>query len=630
MPSTVAEPTGLKLALVRAVRTKPIPTSLACSGAAGGQLRRCLKLRDIIGFGLGATVGGGIFVATGAAVLEAGPSVVLSFLLAALGCAASGLCYAEMSTLVPSAGSSYSFTYTAIGELAACCVGITNIAGNVLSGAAVARGWASYFCLLLVELGFQPWHIFMDFEIGGLNASPMAFLLVVFVSVVNLFGTKATSALNGGITFVSLVLLLGFIAGGTSVVDPNRWNPFMPEGLSGVLRGSGTVFFAYLGFDVLACLGEEAEDPKVVPQGILATLAISTALYCATAITFTGMVTIQEVEVAAPLAAAARLRGLNVVALFIAIGAVGNTVTTVVGAILGAPRVCYVMAQDGLLPAGLAKVSATGTPTSALLLTAVPTALLAGLMDFEALAEIVSAGALCSFSSVCCSLVILRNPQDRAVASWTRAPCPRAAGGVSGSDAASPYPSVVGASVYQGPSMMLPDAPPPQLEPARCCSPGICMALYGCLCLLMGLLLRACSLAESSHAASATLMGACLSALGAAFAALLVARPFVHRLRQRGSKDMSVGDDSDEEDSGANGARFRLAAMPLVPLLAVFVNMVLLSMLSLPALWRSLGIYGACAVFYLCYSGPRSRLNDVEEIPLVDAEFDDRSPTGHF
>ncbi|CAE8607956.1 unnamed protein product, partial [Polarella glacialis] len=163
-------------------------------------------------------------------------------------------------------------------------------------------------------------------------------------------------------------------------------------------------------FDVLATLGEEAEHPNVVPRGIVLTLLLSGILYCATGLVFTGLVSYPEIEVTAPLARAADLRGLHRLAVAVSAGAVGNTLTTVIGGVLGGPRICYVMAQDGLLPKSLAGVNRFGAPAQALLVTGFPTAICALLVEFAPLAEIVSAGALCSFSLVCAALVLLRYP----------------------------------------------------------------------------------------------------------------------------------------------------------------------------------------------------------------------------
>jgi len=397
----------VRLALVRACRTKPIPVNLHDTASNAG-LRRCLRLRDVVGFGVGVTVGAGIFVATGEAAAQAGTGVALSFLLAAFGCGCSGLCYAEMSTVAPTAGSAYSFSYNGIGEWAACIVGLMNIAGNILSAAAVARGWASYLWLLLLEIGLDVPRGLAALDLGPFMASPAAFFLVVFLGCVNLMGTSVTAKMNGCITAVSVLLLLAFIAGSIPAVDTVRWWPLLPRGVGGVFRAAGTVFFAYLGFDILACLSDEVEDPQVIPRGIVLTLFLSTFLYAATALVFTGLVTGDEIDVRAPLAAAARLRGLDALSSLVAVGAVGNTMTTVVGSMLGVPRVMYAMSQDGLLPPALGRLNKQGTPVCALLVTLVPTSVCAALFEFGVLAEVVSAGALCSFSFVCVTVVLLR------------------------------------------------------------------------------------------------------------------------------------------------------------------------------------------------------------------------------
>lgn len=617
---------AIRLAIASATRTKPIPTSVESSS---GGLKQCLKLRDVVGFGVGVTVGGGIFVATGLAAQEAGPGVVLSFLLAASGCACSGLCYAEMSLLAPCAGSSYSFAYHAVGELPAYVTGIMNIVGNVLSGAAVARGWAGYSESLLRGLGVKAPEGLGSFVAAPFSVSPVACVLVLLLGGINLLGTKATSALNGVITACSVVLLIIFVGGSVPAIDPHRWSPFLPAGLPGVFHGAGTVFFSYIGFDVLACLSEEAKDPRIVPKGIILTLIITTILYCATALALTGLVTPGEIDISAPLSRAAEKRGHHSLALAVAAGAVGNTLTTVVGTILGGPRICYVMAQDGLLPRSLSDVNKNGTPVLGLLATTIPTALCAGLFEFEALADITSAAALCSFSLVCVALILLRCPYEEDPPSQGLEMCGqlespaelRTAANAESWDRPELRESHLPAAVIGSPmdqrdaSFEVVEQPPEQQEAVdedvaaqgststgslRRSRPVVVgLSAFALLTLSLGLQMRA-----PSTAFPLLRTAIAITFLGMAVSAAAVAQPFWRAQRQ--------------DEPQAEGGRLQLPCMPLIPLLGIFMNMMLLSQLPLKALFRALGVDAICLVFYFFYAMPRSRLNHGEKVSLIE------------
>ncbi|CAK9068461.1 Methylthioribose transporter [Durusdinium trenchii] len=327
--------------LKRASRTKPIPEE-----EEDGGLRRCLKTRDVVGLGMGVTVGAGVFMATGKASEEAGPAVVIALLIAAFGCGCTGLCYAEMANLAPSTGSSYSFVYHSAGELPACMVGLTNIINNVMTGAAVSRGWEGYLRALLVTVGAPVPQFLEGFAFGPFEISFLAPLLLGFVIAINLCGTLAVSTFNNVVTVGSITMLLIYVFGGAANVDPDNWDPFMPTGVSGVAHAAGSVFFSYIGFDVLATLSTEATHSRVIPLGIVLTLALSTCLYCCVGGVFTGLIKYTDISKTAPLASAAELRGLRWLALLVAIGALGNTLTTVIGCVLAQPRLCFAMAQQ--------------------------------------------------------------------------------------------------------------------------------------------------------------------------------------------------------------------------------------------------------------------------------------------
>jgi len=436
---------------------------------------------------------------------------------------------------------------------------------------------------------------------------------------------------------------MAFVVGAWPSVEVARWRPFLPNGLGGVFRGAGTVFFAYLGFDVLACLGEEAEDPSIVAHGIVWTLIVSTTLYCATALTFTGLVTIGEVDIQAPLAGAARLRGLDALALCVSVGAVGNTMTTVLGGILGAPRVCYVMAQDGLLPQVFARVNKHGTPVSALVMTLVPTAVCAAFLEFGDLTEIVSAGALCSFGLVCASLTVIRHKlavegEDALEALGVES---AKHAGHHSSSPHKPAPTVVGQKrrttgtskvstagemaelsteaddedcaddefldAESGPDCPgLEDAEATTGEAVQLRQNTARSALVGSLgafavfCLATGLALRL----PSAKLTSGVPFRLVLSLISV-FGAVLGAMPVILSFRRLGSRER----DSDKR-------RFRLPLMPLIPLVGIMMNMMLLSELPIKALWRTLVVVILSFAVYFGYAARRSHLNDPERVAL--------------
>eukprot|EP00928_Gymnodinium_smaydae_P084669 TRINITY_DN6794_c0_g2_i1.p1 TRINITY_DN6794_c0_g2~~TRINITY_DN6794_c0_g2_i1.p1 ORF type:complete len:630 (+),score=79.72 TRINITY_DN6794_c0_g2_i1:40-1890(+) len=600
---------GVQQAIALALRTKPAPSRDASSG-----LRRCLGLRDVVGFGLGLTIGGGIFVATGEASMLAGPGVALSYLFASLACACSGLCYAEMALLVPSAGSSYSYSYTALGELAAFVAGVVAIVGNVFSGAAVARGWGAYSYAFLAELGYIAPGGFLAFDYMGFSVSPIAFLLVCFVGGMSALGTETISSMNGVVTAISIVLLLIFNGAGALKLDPARWSPFMPSGAAGVFQGAGSVFFSYLGFDCLACLTEEAADTQAVPRGIIITLIIATVLYCGTALVFTGLVTREEIDVGAPLASACKVRGMPTIALFISVAAVGNTLTTVIGSVVGCPRICYVMAQDGLLPSSLANVNSRGVPLAALFWTTICMAIPAGLVEFDALADIVSAGALCNFSFVCCALILMRQQQSSSCIE-ARDLMPSASESPKGKSAIEAI--VVGRGEdmeLQSEAVVLNQLGSEETDQAN--NDGKCsdkidilekhpfvvasgevngerntsllqkLCLYSVVCFGLGVSLRVTLATGNSFAIVLVAVQACVVI---ALASYLI--------RRKSSWQLST----------SGGLRWPF--MPLVPLLGVLMNMLMMSGLTVEALVSAFCVDIACVLFYFAYAGPRSHLS---------------------
>jgi len=410
---------------------KPIATAIGeLDGESGAPaLRRVLGPLDLVLVGMGVIVGGGIFVVTGNAAAQfAGPAIVLSFLLAGVGCALTGMCYAELAAMIPAAGSAYAFTYTALGEAAAWIIGWNLLLEYVFAASYVSVGWSGYLVSLLTQWGVPvPASLTSaPFVIGphGLTTTGSlingpAFLFAIAIAFVALRGVRLSSIVNGVIVALkvsALVLVVGF---GTAHVHPNNWTPFIPPnegfgryGLSGVLRAAAVVFVSYLGFDAIATLAQDTRNPqRNMPIGILGSLGAVSLLYIAVSLVLTGLVSYQQLDSASPLSVALRGGGpslawlLPVVDLAAVIG-LGSVVLVVM---LAQPRVLMAMGRDGLVPPAFARVHARfHTPYWGTLICGLSVAALAGLFPLSILVQLVSVGTLLVFIAVALSVIVLR------------------------------------------------------------------------------------------------------------------------------------------------------------------------------------------------------------------------------
>lgn len=562
---------SLKNVLDRAARTKPIPEEEEESG-----LHRCLRTRDVVGLGLGVTVGAGVFMATGKASEEAGPAVTIALLIAGFGCSCTGLCYAEMANLAPSSGSSYSFVYHSAGELPACMVGLSNIVNGVLTGAAVSRGWEGYLRALLASMGVPVPAVLNGPKFAMFEVSYFAPLLLAFVVGINLCGTMAVSTFNNVVTMGSLTMLAIYVFGGAFFVDAENWSPYIPTGATGIAQAAGSVFFSYIGFDVLATLSAEATHSRVIPLGIVLTLVITTVLYCCVATVFTGLVKYTDISQLAPLASAAEDRGLHWLAVLVAIGALGNTLTTVIGCVLAQPRLCFAMAQDGLLPATLVRVNRFGAPARSLLILAAPACVFAAFFDFHKIADVVSTGALCTFSLVCSSLILMR--------------CPRAMNTSQSSSAGASNSSNNEEEGIRGRKAAIPSTQTPRPVIAGIVIFAICTFIAGILFRVPGISV------STVWTVRVFVVLLSLSALGAV---LMISLPFI-----RSKEDTYTWA---EQTKRAHG--FKLPLMPLFPLIGIAMNVLLISQMRLLTLIQALFLQTGAAAFYFGYSYSRSHLN---------------------
>ncbi|WP_110238583.1 amino acid permease [Nocardioides gilvus] len=421
------------------LRTKSVEQSIADTDAPEHRLRKSLTALDLTVFGVGVIVGAGIFVYTGTvAAQNSGPAISVSFLVAGLACALAALCYAEFASTVPVAGSAYTFSYATFGEFVAWLIGWDLVLEFTVGGAALASSFSGYLQKLLVGTPFELPAALASSTDGFVNLP--AVLIALLVTLVLARGIKLASIVNQVVTGIKLAVVALVVVMGIAYVNTANWVPFVPEsrsvpseeasfwtsplvatlfdlepavyGWAGVMAGAAVVFFAFLGFDVVATVAEETKNPqRDVPRGILASLAIVTVLYVAVSLVVTGMQNYTDIdpEDSAPLATAFQSVGQDWVGTVIAVGAtIGLTVVTMT-LIMGQTRVAFAMARDGLLPRWLAKVHPVyRTPSRITVITGGGVALLAGFVDFETLGHLVSIGTLFAFVLVAIGVVVLR------------------------------------------------------------------------------------------------------------------------------------------------------------------------------------------------------------------------------
>jgi len=407
---------------------KRVADIVADSETSGQRLTRSLGVNSIIAIGVGAIIGAGIFVLTGtAAARHAGPGVMLSFILAGLVCAVVGLCYAELAALIPASGSTYTYTYATLGELAAWIIGWDLVLEYAMGAATVAVGWSGYLVSLLRQFGIElppeylhaPGTVQMadGSTVQALFNAPAAAIVLVLTGLL-MSGTKESARLNNLIVLVKLIVVVTFIAFGVTAVNAENWTPFVPEntgefghyGPSGILRAASVVFFAFIGFDAVSTAAQEARNPqRDMPRGILGSLALCTLLYVAVAAVLTGLVPYGQLDVPDPIALGVDVIGKPWLSLAIKFGALAGLTTVILVFLYGQSRIFFAVSRDGLLPPIFSKVHPrTGTPHLSQLAIGVAVALVAGLFPLHLLGEMVSIGTLFAFILVCGAVIHLR------------------------------------------------------------------------------------------------------------------------------------------------------------------------------------------------------------------------------
>ncbi len=423
------------------MRKKSIAQSIRDTEDPEFELKKALGPLDLTVFGIGVIIGTGLFVLTGeAAAGYAGPAVALSFVVGGLACALAGLCYAEFASTVPVAGSAYTFSYAALGEFVAWLIGWDLILEFTLGAATVAKGWSGYVASVFETAGLTLPAGLIASEQDGLSHDYLALLVIALVVVVLVVGITLSSRVNQVVTALKLLVTLFIIGFGFFYIKSANLTPFVPPaappegaygsgfdayllpsllgidtifGVTGIFTGAALVFFAYIGFDVVATTSEEARNPqRDMPIGILASLGICTVLYIVVSVVITGIVPYKELGVAAPMAVALRETGLPAAEFIVSLTiAIGLTVVVMI-LLLGQSRVAFAMSRDNLLPLWFSKVHPRfRTPARITIISGIVAGILAFTLPLTTLGELVNIGTLAAFVLVSIGVLVLRRTQ---------------------------------------------------------------------------------------------------------------------------------------------------------------------------------------------------------------------------
>ncbi|MFH1297027.1 MAG: amino acid permease [Bacteroidota bacterium] len=435
--------------------TKPLHTLMEEASDSKNGFRKALSATNLTTLGIGAIIGAGIFVLTGQAAAQyAGPAIVISFIISGLACAFAGLCYAEFASMIPIAGSAYTYSYVTLGEFLAWIIGWDLILEYLFAASTVAVGWSGYVVsflkdfgihiptiltsasgTVLVEVPGEGWREltrqlttslsaqgFAVDSLPHLNAiiNLPAMFIIAAITLLLIIGIRESARFNNIMVIIKVAIILLFIAVGFAFVQSANWEPFIPKntgtwgefGISGILRAAGVIFFAYIGFDAVSTAAQEAKNPqKDMPVGIMGSLGVSTFLYILVAIVLTGIVSYSMLNVADPVAVGVDAMGDKMFWMrpIVKIAAVAGLSSVILVMLLGQPRIFFTMAKDGLLPPVFAKVHPRyKTPYISSLMTGGVAIILSGILPISILGELVSIGTLLAFSIVCISIIVLR------------------------------------------------------------------------------------------------------------------------------------------------------------------------------------------------------------------------------
>ena len=417
--------------------------------------KRALTATNLTTLGIGAIIGAGIFVLTGQAAAQyAGPAIVISFIISGLACAFAGLCYAEFASMIPIAGSAYTYSYATLGEFLAWIIGWDLILEYLFAASTVAVGWGGYVVSFLHDFGIhiptaytaaagsvlvnvpavgwqqQTPNLVTNLHLQGIDISTLphvtailnlpAMFIVFALTILLVIGIRESANFNNVMVITKVSVIILFIAIGIAFIKTPNWHPFIPKntgvwghfGWSGILRGAGVIFFAYIGFDAVSTAAQEAKNPqKHMPIGILGSLSISTVLYILVALVLTGIVSFTTLNVADPVAVGVNSMGNGMFWLrpIVKIAAIAGLSSVILVMLMGQPRIFFSMAKDGLLPPVFSKVHPRfKTPYVSTILTGSVALILAGILPISILGELVSIGTLLAFVIVCISVLVLR------------------------------------------------------------------------------------------------------------------------------------------------------------------------------------------------------------------------------
>src|SRR6187397_2275564 len=423
---------------------KPIADLIVDEADTSHSLKRVLGAGDLIMLAIGAVIGAGIFGAIGTAAAGqigpngevirygAGPALIFSFVLLGGACALAALCYAELASMIPQAGSAYAYSYATLGELVAWIIGWDLILEYAVGNVAVAISWGDYFTTLLRGMGVQlPQFLTTGYRTALLSADPAihglldtapraagipillnvpAFSIVMLITWLLLRGARESSTANNVMVVIKLLALGLFVTVGLLNIHPENYRPFAPNGFTGIHQGAAIVFFAYIGFDAISTAAEETRNPqRNLPLGILGGLAICTLIYVIVGIVATGLVPYQQLAVADPLAEALKLTGFSGVGMIVAFGAAVSMSAVLLVFQYGQPRIFFAMARDGLLPEWVARIDKkTRTPYTATLVTGILVAVASMIGDAAETYDLTNVGTLFAFALVCAGVMVLR------------------------------------------------------------------------------------------------------------------------------------------------------------------------------------------------------------------------------
>ena len=399
------------------LRTKPLSLLLEETNEEGHRLRKALGRWDLVAIGIGCIIGVGIFVLPGVeAATHAGPGIILSFGLAALACACAALCYAELASMIPVAGSAYTYGYATLGEVFAWIIGWDLILEYMVGASLVAIGWSAYLVNLLnhaaARVGASVPHAITasPFDKDPGIANFPAALVVLFLTWLLVRGIKESARANLVMVLIKVSVILVFVVLSVGSVNPANWHPFLPFGFGGVMTAAAIVFLAYVGFDAVSTTAEEAVNPqRDMPFGILGSLLVATLLYMAVAAIMTGVVPFRELDVADPVALVLNRLGMPWASMLISLGAIMGITSVLLVLLLGQPRILFAMSRDGLLPEGLSKVHRRfRTPYRTTMFTGAVVSVAAALTPINVVAELCSIGTLLAFVIVCAGVIVLR------------------------------------------------------------------------------------------------------------------------------------------------------------------------------------------------------------------------------